>query len=141
MGVPGSRSRSCSSRAVRYALAALTSFLFLFTTFAIAHAAPFDPAGSDWEGCSKLVELAKEELGPSRVLVVDEIDYEKLGPSDGLLLLHPQGSFDIDELATFMKLGGRLAVADDFGDGDRLLDRFKIGRGPSPIDPLQMLHG
>jgi hypothetical protein len=40
-----------------------------------------------------------------------------------------------------MKLGGRLAVADDFGDGNRLLERFKIERQSSPLDPLQMLHG
>jgi hypothetical protein len=32
---------------------------------------PFDPNSTDWEGCSRLVELAREELGPSRVLVVD----------------------------------------------------------------------
>jgi len=106
-----------------------------------ASAAPFDPDSSDWEGCTRLVEVAREELGASRVNVVDEIDYEALAPGDGLLVLHPQGGYDLDELATFMRLGGRLAVADDFGDGDRLLDRFRIARKPSPSDPLQMLHG
>jgi len=40
-----------------------------------------------------------------------------------------------------MKLGGRLAIADDFGDGNRLLERFRIERRSSPLDPLQMLHG
>jgi hypothetical protein len=104
-------------------------------------AAPFDPASTDWEGCARLVEIAREELGPSRVQVVSEVDYEHLGPTDGLLLLHPEGSYDLDELSTFMKLGGRLAVIDDFGDGDRLLERFRIVRGPAPNDPLQMLHG
>lgn len=106
-----------------------------------AHAAPFDPNGSDWEGCSRLVDLAREELGVSRVQVLEEVDYERLGASDGLLLLHPEGSYDLDELSTFMKLGGRVAVIDDFGDGDRLLDRFRIVRGPAPADPLQMLRG
>jgi len=104
-------------------------------------ATPFDPSSTDWEGCARLVEIAREELGPSRVQVVSEVDYEHLGPTDGLLLLHPEGSYDLDELSTFMKLGGRLAVIDDFGDGDRLLDRFRIVRGPAPNDPLQMLHG
>lgn len=106
-----------------------------------AFAAPFDPNGADWEGCSRLVDLAREELGVARVQVLDEVDYERLGPSDGLLLLHPEGSYDLDELSTFMKLGGRVAVVDDFGDGDRLLDRFRIVRGPAPVDPLQMLRG
>jgi hypothetical protein len=106
-----------------------------------AGAAPFDPSGSDWEGCARLVELAREELGAARVLVVEEVDYERLGPTDGVLLIHPEGSYDLDELSTFMRLGGRVAVVDDFGDGDRLLDRFRIARGPAPVDPLQMLRG
>jgi hypothetical protein len=106
-----------------------------------AWGAAFDPASSDWEGCSELVEVAKNQLGPSRVSVVDELDYEALGATDGLLLLHPQGTYDVDELTAFMKLGGRVAVADDFGDGDRLLDRFKIQRLAPPSDPLQTLRG
>lgn len=104
-------------------------------------AAPFDPNGQNWESCSKLVEIAREELGPSRVDVTDELDYEKLGPTDGILLIHPQGAYDLDELSAFMRGGGRVAVVDDFGDGDRLLDRFRIQRGPSPASPLEMLHG
>lgn len=107
----------------------------------VAAAAAFDPASSDWEGCSELVEIARSQLGPARVLVVDELDYEALGATDGILLLNPQGSFDVDELTAFMKLGGRVAIADDFGDGDRLLDRFKIERLAPPSDPLQTLRG
>lgn len=106
-----------------------------------AQAAPFDPNGADWEGCSRLVDLAREELGVTRVQVLEEVDYERLGSSDGLLLIHPEGSYDLDELSAFMKMGGRVAVVDDFGDGDRLLDRFRIIRGPAPTDPLQMLRG
>ncbi len=126
--------------AARRALATMVTGLSLLVVSRV-HAAPFDTSGTDWEGCSRLVDIAREELGTSRVNVVDEIDYERLGPSDGLLLIHPEGSYDLDELTTFMKLGGRVAVVDDFGDGERLLERFRIGRGPSPSDPLQMLHG
>jgi hypothetical protein len=115
--------------------------LSLALTASTANAAPFDTAGTDWEGCSRLVEIAREELGASRVQVVDEIDYERLGSSDGLLLIHPEGAYDLDEVTAFMKLGGRVAVVDDFGDGERLLERFRIVRGPAPADPLQMLHG
>ncbi len=104
-------------------------------------AAPFDPNGQGWESCSKLRDIAIEELGANRVDVTDEIDYEKLGPTDGILLLHPQGAYDLDELSAFMRGGGRVAVVDDFGDGDRLLDRFRIQRGPAPSNPLEMLHG
>lgn len=128
------------SRITRGVIAA--AFLLLTTLLVRdAGAAPFDTAGTDWEGCSRLVEIAREELGSSRVVIVDEIDYERLGSSDGLLLIHPEGSYDLDELTTFMKLGGRVAVVDDFGDGRSLLERFRIERGPAPSDPLQMLHG
>jgi hypothetical protein len=106
-----------------------------------AAAAPFDPSATDWEGCSKLVEIARDELGASRVVVTDEIDYERLGAHDGLLVLHPEGAYDLDELSAFMRAGGRVALVDDFGEGDRLLDRFRISRGPSPADPLHMLRG
>lgn len=115
--------------------------LLLMQHVSTARAAAFDTAGTDWEGCSRLVEIARQELGASRVLITDEVDYERLGPSDGLLLMHPEGGYDLDELTAFMKLGGRVAVVDDFGDGERLLDRFRIVRGPAPSDPLQMLHG
>lgn len=131
------RTQSLITRCVMVAALAVLSALLTRD----ANAAPFDPGGSDWEGCSRLVEIAREELGSSRVLVVDEIDYERLGPSDGLLIIHPEGSYDLDELTTFMKLGGRVAVVDDFGDGASLLQRFRIERGAAPSDPLQMLHG
>ena len=125
---------------MRQPLTAAIALLFLLFARS-SNAAPFDPESTDWEGCSRLVDVAREELGSSRVHVVDEIDYESLGPADGVILLHPEGAYDLDELATFMKLGGRLAVVDDFGDGNRIFDRFRIERGPAPSDPLQMLHG
>ncbi len=135
---------SVASRVVASRTLALACVVVGVLTFAFARsaaAAPFDPNGTDWEGCQRLVEIAREELGPTRVIVSDEIDYERLGPSDGLLLLHPEGSYDLDELSAFMRGGGRVALIDDFGDGDRLLERFRIVRGAAPIDPLHMLHG
>lgn len=133
--------RRAHAIALRVIVILCTVITTVITTTRAASGAAFDPNGTDWEGCSRLVDIAREELGASRVQVLEEVDYERLGASDGLLLLHPEGSYDLDELSTFMKLGGRVAVVDDFGDGDRLLERFRIARGPSPIDPLQMLHG
>jgi hypothetical protein len=108
----------------------------------LGHAgAPFDLAGQDWEGCARLVEIAREQVGAGRVVVTDELDYGHLGAADGVLLLHPEGAYDVDELSTFMKQGGRLAIVDDFGDGDRLLERFRITRAAAPTNPLHMLRG
>jgi len=116
--------------------------LLVLSLFAnTAHAASFDLTSSDWEGSSRLVSITRDAIGANRVHVVEELDYSELAPNDGLLMLHPQGNFDLDELTAFMKMGGRVAVADDFGDGDRLLERFHVVRSPGPSDPKRMLHG
>jgi hypothetical protein len=126
-------------RVLRFAVAMLVGAIAFPR---IVHAAePFDPGGIEWEGCSRFVQIAQDELGASRIVLTEELDYEALSPSDGVILLHPLGSYDLDELSQFMKSGGRVAVLDDFGDGNALLDRFSIQRGPAPTDPLQMLHG
>ncbi len=137
------RRRSCTfSRVIRVALLVVSVLVAGLASPRSARAAePFDPNGADWEGCSSFVQIAQQELGAARVVVTDELDYEALSPSDGVILLHPLGAFDLDELSHFMRLGGRVALLDDFGDGDALLDRFSIQRGPAPSDPLQMLHG
>jgi hypothetical protein len=53
------------------------------------HAGPFEVKEDDWQGCSGLFELARAELGPSRVLAVAELDWSGLKPEDSILLIHP----------------------------------------------------
>jgi hypothetical protein len=104
-------------------------------------AAPFDLAGSDWEGTSELVRLARAELGPARVVVTGQLDYAQLKPEDGVLLLFPEKSLDVDQLAKFMRAGGRVVMLDDFGRGDALLRHFRMGRVPLPRRPAEFLRG
>lgn len=107
---------------------------------ALAHASPFDLAGSDWEGCSELVRLARAELGDSRVIATTQIDFTQLEPADGLLLLYPEKSLDVDELSKFMRAGGRVVLLDDFGRGDSLLRHFGMNRVPMPKNPAEALR-
>ncbi len=105
-----------------------------------ARAGAFDLADETWEGCRELFAIAKSELGEARVKPLATLDWSKLGPEDGLLVLHPAQPLDALEASEFMKLGGRVAVLDDFGASEDLLRRFKIERIPMPGAPLTALR-
>ena len=49
-------------------------------------AAPFDWGGRDWEGCAELIDLARSELGPSRVIVTSRLDLHALQPTDRVII-------------------------------------------------------
>jgi hypothetical protein len=106
-----------------------------------ATAAPFDLNDSTWEGCSDLLQLARQELGSDRVVVLSTLDWEQIKATDGILVLHPENPMDAEESAAFMKAGGRMAVLDDFGRGDKLLAHFKIKRRTLPGEPASYLRG
>jgi len=105
-----------------------------------AHAAPFDLTGNDWEGCSELVRLARSELGDERVVATTRIDFHELSADDGLLVLYPKQTLDVDDVSKFMRAGGRAILMDDFGRGDSLLEHFGIERVASPRRPVTELR-
>jgi hypothetical protein len=105
-----------------------------------AFAGPFEVKDTGWEGCSLLLELARAELGDERVAPLSVLDWSDLRPDDAILLLHPERAISSDKLAAFLASGGRVAVIDDFGAGDRILERFKIERVPAPSRPLATLR-
>lgn len=107
----------------------------------LAGATPFDLTGNDWEGTSELVRLARAELSPARVVVTSQLDFAQLKPEDGVLVLFPEKSLDVDQLARFMRAGGRVVLLDDFGRGDALLRHFRMGRVPLPRRPAEFLRG
>ncbi len=106
----------------------------------LARAAPFDPAGQDWEGVATLVQMAESELGMQRVVVTSTLPLQDLKREDGILLVHPERPLDVDELSAFMRAGGRVVLLDDYGTGDDLLARFGIRRVPLPARPARMLR-
>ena len=101
----------------------------------------FGTADTSWEGTSELVALAIERLGRDRIRLTATLDYQELTPEDGLLLLHPEGELSFEEVSRFLRAGGRLALLDDFGRGDTLLQRFGIRRVSPPSRPLYALRG
>lgn len=103
-------------------------------------AKPFDPAGEDWEGCAELIRLAEAELGRTRVIASAALDYGRLTPDDGVMILHPERVLDSEELAKFMRAGGRVVLFDDFGRGDAVLRHFGMSRVPAPRRPAEFLR-
>lgn len=103
-------------------------------------AAPFDLNGTDWEGTNELVRLARGELGAARVVPTTTLDFGDLKPEDGLLVLYPERSLDVEELSHFMRAGGRVILLDDFGRGDSLLTNFSMKRVPAPKRPAESLR-
>jgi hypothetical protein len=127
-------------RSLQYFAAFLLATLVLATP-RHARAGAFDLNDAGWEGCAELLNLAQAELSSDRVLVTATLDWEEIRPSDGILVLHPTRPLDAEEAAAFMKAGGRLAVLDDYGKGDKLLSHFKIQRRALPTQPLSYLRG
>jgi hypothetical protein len=122
-------------------LLAIAALATLMTVAGTARAVAFEVADTSWEGCSELYALARTELGPDRVVLTATLDWEQLRASDGVLVLHPMHPLDAEEAAAYMKAGGRMAVLDDYGKGDRLLAHFKIHRRNLPMFPAQYLRG
>ncbi len=131
--------RRCDHVAQRIALS-LLCFVSTAAWSASASAGPFDVNDATWEGGEQVYALAKEVLGAERVKPVATLEWSKLEPNDGILVLHPEQALDPVEASEFMKLGGRIGVLDDFGEGDELFRRFKIERVPLPAPPLAALR-
>ncbi|MFO0659483.1 MAG: DUF4350 domain-containing protein [Polyangiaceae bacterium] len=94
----------------------------------------------DGKSTRGFVDVAREALGGARIWVVDTLDWSLLTPQDGLVIVHPERTVDGDEMAAFLRAGGRVAVIDDFRDGRSDCQRYGVKRGPAPKDPLLMLR-
>jgi len=103
--------------------------------------AAFEVSHTDWEGTSELLELSRAELGRARVEIVGTLDYGKLDPADGVLILHPTVDIDAGQMDAFLEAGGRLALLDDRGRATSYLGRYRIQRVEAPLRPAQMLRG
>ena len=99
----------------------------------------YDPRSRAWNGLARLVELARAE--GADVEAPAELDLGTLSPEDGMLLVYPQDDLPAASLAAFMRDGGRLVLADDFGTGDELLDVYRIHRQAASTGDATHLRG
>jgi hypothetical protein len=105
-----------------------------------ASAAPdYAPESDAWNGLSALLALAERE--GVAVEPVSTLDLAELSAADGLLLIYPTAHLPVSGLLGFLRAGGRVALADDFGSGGALLERFAIRRAPPPVATASRLRG
>ena len=97
----------------------------------------FDPTSTGWNGLSGLLEVAREV--DVSLEIVDRLDVGTLQSADAVLLISPAAELPAAGLTEFMRAGGRVALADDFAEGDSLLRTFRIGRGrPNRAGAMQL---
>lgn len=109
----------------------LLGCLLLTTWLAAAHAsaqpAPdFDPRSSAWNGASRFLAVARATGRP--ITAPRSISLDRLHPDDVLILLGPDRPLPEGDLVEFVRRGGQLVIADDFGTAAPLLARFGIRR-------------
>jgi len=91
-------------------------------------------ASEAWNGLGEVGMLARA-LG-IEVVEVRSLDLSTIGPATPLLILYPRGELPADDLLRFLRTGGRLAIADDFGASSSLLERLGVRRQNGPFaDP------
>jgi len=89
-----------------------------------------------WNSLSRLLDIAS-----GAGVAIDtpaSLDLADLGPNDALLLIHPVEELPRGSLAAFLRGGGRVAIADDFGTSEPFLEIYGIERGeyvPDEDDP------
>lgn len=82
-----------------------------------------------WNGLYTLASLA--EGSGLQVVQYNKIDWKELGNDDLVLLLYPTSWVDAGNVVRFVRNGGRVLIADDFGSGAPIFG--VLGGGPSDI--------
>lgn len=93
---------------------------------------------SGWNGLSDLLEIAAQDGNTTRA---ERIDVSHLSPEDSLLIVHPVQPLPTSEIAKFMRAGGRVAIADDYGSGQLFLATFGMGLREARSEPASSLRG
>ncbi|MFW6050005.1 MAG: DUF4350 domain-containing protein [Myxococcota bacterium] len=92
-----------------------------------------------WNGLSRLSEIAAESGIPLRSPA--QVDLSDLQPADAIVVVYPTKPLPTESLAGFMRAGGRVVVADDFGEAAGLLRAYGIRRHRLPDGKAPTLRG
>ena len=88
--------------------------------------ADYDVGSRAWNGLSKLEAIA--EGMNLEAVAVDQIDWSDLGATDVLFILYPRQRIQPTHLYHFIGNGGRVLLADDFGNSGEILARLGLQR-------------
>ena len=103
-----------------------------------ADAADYSPHSIDWQGTSQLFRLAMDR-GFS-IEARSHLDWKKLKKHHILFILYPTTKIPQDKLVAYLRGGGRVVLADDFGTTAELLEQLGVRRVPVNGARLSRLH-
>jgi hypothetical protein len=106
----------------------------------LAFIAPYARAQAPWDGLEELQKTA-EEAGIWLKGGGPKLDLGGVSPADAILIVGPTEPLPVAPLTTFLREGGRIALLDDFGVGDRLLSAYQVTRGAPPASDVPTLRG
>jgi hypothetical protein len=86
----------------------------------------YDVGNGGWNGLSTFVQLAAGD--GFDVKAVTGIDWDDLESGDILVILYPLNELDATHVNAFVRNGGRLILADDFGNSRKTFSRLKLAR-------------
>ena len=98
------------------------------SALAQAPAGEYDTSNTAWNGLSTLDALARG-MGFA-VRAQDTLSWDEIEPSDVLFVLYPTAKIEPSHLTRFLRNGGRVLLADDFGRAEEALRDLEILRGP-----------
>ncbi len=98
----------------------------------------FLPTNVSWNGYSVLAAMAGAQ-GTSLELV-QQLDWSSLPGDAALVVAHPQVALPADQVIAFLRRGGRMLLADDFGASAPLLTRLDIWRVESAPGGVRSFH-
>lgn len=107
-------------------LGMLALVLWLGASPARAQDTDYLPDNVEWNGLSELASLCS--AAGKRLRQVETLDWSRVPARAAILLLYPTTTPDPEAAIAFLKRGGRLVVADDFGQGAALLETLGITR-------------
>ncbi|MDB4975509.1 MAG: hypothetical protein JWN48_3850 [Myxococcaceae bacterium] len=125
-----------------YHRGAMRSWLRQSVLWALLYAvATVSPAVAEpaWDGFESLLEVARASDAP--LITADVVDLNKLEAHDALLVIGPESPLPTSALTAFLREGGRIALLDDFGSGERLLSAYQVSRSPAPEADVPALRG
>ncbi|MFU8805540.1 MAG: DUF4350 domain-containing protein [Bradymonadaceae bacterium] len=88
--------------------------------------ADYDVSNTGWAGLSNFVDIFTE--ADVQLRYSEELDYSTLRPEDVVVIIYPQQPLATQDLTHFVIDGGRIFLADDFGQSDAFLDRISLSR-------------
>ncbi|MBL9003047.1 MAG: DUF4350 domain-containing protein [Myxococcales bacterium] len=93
---------------------------------------------SGWNGLSRMAEVARGLGCP--VESPGTLDWSKLDGQDILLFVHPETAIDDEAAFAYLGAGGRLLLADDYGQSQAVLRRLGIEREAGPLPAGTQLY-